>query len=269
MAFFRVNRIFFIACAAILSGCGPSHEVRSDFKKYYDSFDVEGSFVLYDQNADHYTYFNPDQSTEGFTPVSTFKICNALIGLETGVIPNENFVLPWDSVVRQVAAWNTNSTLKEAFQHSTVWYFQELARRVGGERMCYWLHKVPFGNADTSGGIDKFWLNGGLRVSPMQQIEFLKQLHNNQLPFSQRSQSIVKEIMIEKDTLDFVIRAKSGWGALQDRDIGWYVGYIETKDNVIYFSNCIQTSDPNNRAFAKARKAIAYEIMEELGQTYP
>lgn len=242
-------------------------EIRDDFKKYYDQFNVEGSFVLYDPQADKYIFYNQNQFEQTFSPASTFKICNSLIGLETGVIKDENFVIPWDSVIRQNPSWNSDHDLKTAFKNSTVWYYQELARRVGGEQMKYWLDKANYGNADTSGGIDKFWLTGGLRISPKQQIDFLKRLHDNQLPFSQRSVDIVKKIMIAKDTLNYVVRAKSGWGGQDNKDIGWYVGYLETKGNVYYFANCIQSADLNNNNFANARTDIVYLILDDLKLT--
>lgn len=247
-----------------LTSCGQAqkNEVRNDFKKYYDQFSVQGSFILYDQQNDKYTFYNQEQTKQSFTPASTFKICNSLIGLETGVIGDENFVITWDSVVRQNSKWNQDHDLKTAFKNSTVWYYQELARRVGGQQMKLWLDKANYGNADTSGGIDKFWLTGGLLITPQQQIDFLVKLRNNKLPFSQRSMDIVKKIMIEKDTLDYVIRGKSGWGAKED--IGWFVGYIEIGENVYYFANCIQATDFNK---ANARRDIVYLILDDLKLT--
>nr|ALG03675.1 beta-lactamase [uncultured bacterium] len=116
-------------------------EIRNDFKKYYDQFNVNGSFVLYDPQTDNYIFYNQNQFEQTFSPASTFKICNSLIGLETGVIKDENFVIPWDSVTRQNPNWNTDHDLQTAFKNSTVWYYQELARRVGGQQMKYWLDK--------------------------------------------------------------------------------------------------------------------------------
>jgi beta-lactamase class D len=244
-------------------GQQPS-ETRIDFKKFYDDYNVEGSFVLYDQSEAKYTFYNESQFKQQFSPASTFKICNSLIGLETGVIKNENFVIPWDSVVRRIPVWNQDQNLKSAFKNSTVWYYQELARRVGGERMKYWLDKANYGNADTSGGIDKFWLTGGLRITPEQQINFLRRLHDNNLPFSQRSMDIVKNIMIVRDTLGFIVRAKTGWGDQDNLNIGWYVGYVQTKDNVYYFVNCIQTVNSDNPDFAGARIDITNKILAKL-----
>lgn len=76
--------------------------------------------------------------------------------------------------------------------------------------------------------------------------------------------------MIEKDTLGYTIRAKTGWGGQSMKEIGWYVGYLETKSNVFYFSNCIQTDSKNvedvQRAilFDHARKDIVFDILAAL-----
>ena len=176
----------------------------------------------------------------------------------------KTLLFPGIVYARWLPAWNQDQDLKSAFKNSTVWYYQELARRVGGERMKYWLDKANYGNADTSGGIDKYWLTGGLRITPEQQIDFLRRLHDNKLPFSQRSMDIVKDIMIAKDTLDYVVRAKTGWGEQDDTNIGWYVGYVETTDNVYYFANCIQTADSEKKDFVRARTEIVYQILNEL-----
>lgn len=253
----------------VFSNCThkPEVEIRDDFKKFYDRYNVTGSFILFDAKAEKYYYYNQEQLSQSYTPASTFKICNSLIGLETGVIKDENFVIKWDSVIRNHPNWNKDNDLKTAFQNSTVWYYQEMARKIGGKRMKYWLDKANYGNADTSRGIDKFWLSSGLTITPHQQIDFLISLNNYQLPFSKRSIDIVKKIMVAKDTLNFVVRAKTGWGNNDNQEIGWYVGYVETHGNVYYFANCIQCSDINSVNFANARIAITYLILDALNIT--
>ncbi len=260
-----------LAVSCFLSSCTRQQdaEQRDDFKKYYDSFQVEGSFVLLDHSSARTLFYNQSQFNEPFSPASTFKICNSLIGLQTGVIPDENYVIPWDSVVRN-PLWDADHDMKTAFQNSTVWYYQEVARRVGSVRMKHWLDAAHYGNADTTGGLDSFWLSGGLRISPKQQIEFLKALHDYTLPFSKRSIDIVKKMMIVKDTLGYVVRAKTGWGIHGAQDVGWFVGYVESKDKLYYFANCVQIkSDVLNDvkraiAFDNSRTEIVYRILNEL-----
>lgn len=245
-------------------------EVREDLKKYYDQFGVSGSFMLYDQNNDRYVYYQPEQLDQPFTPASTFKICNTLIGLETGVIPDEHYTMSWDSVPRNVY-WDQDHDLASAFQYSVVWYYQELARRVGEDRMKNWLDKTEYGNQDISGGIDLFWLTGGLRISPRQQIDFLRRIYRNELPFSERSLEILKKIMVLRESPDHVLRGKTGWGSQEEQEIGWFVGYVTTKDNVYYFANCVQMpgteldSAPGRADdFNNSRKAIADSVLVRL-----
>ncbi len=257
-------RLVTLLCAASCQN-SPTYETRDDFKKYYDAYHVSGSFVLYDLRKNNYLLYNREQFHEPFIPASTFKICNSLIGLETGVIKDLDFVIPWDSVIRPITAWNRDHNLRSAFQNSVVLYYQEVARRIGGERMKYWLDKAHYGNADTSGGIDRFWLDGGLRITPAQQIDFLKRLYLGELPFSKRSMGIVREIMIVKDTLGVVVRAKTGRSEQDGKQIGWYVGYLERKGNVYFFSNCIQSDSAAIPDFISARIVITYKILADLG----
>ena len=210
-------------------------EVRDDFRKIFDSYKVQGSFALYDYRNEKYIVCNGDQLKKQFIPASTFKICNSLIALETRVVTDENAVFKWDGVDRSNPDWNKDQTMREAFRNSTVWYYQELARRIGGRRMAYWLNKVKYGNADTSGGIDRFWLTGHLRITPEQQIGFLKRLYNNELPLSRQTMDVVKKIMIVRDTAGYTLRAKTGWSEQDGQSIGWYVGYVQTDDNAFFF----------------------------------
>ncbi len=237
-----------------------------ELQSMLDSFKLEGSMLIVDPNGDSLV-FNPGDFDTPRTPASTYKIFNSLVGLETGIIPDENFVIKWDGQKRWNEKWNADHDLKTAFKNSTVWYYQELARRVGGEKMKFWLDKAGYGNADTSGGIDQFWLNGSLKISINQQVEFLRQLQTNNLPFSQRSMDIVKKIMIMEDSNGYVLRAKTGWGFDQkdSSDIGWYVGYVNKNNQVFYFANCVQNHQKADSTFYKARIAIAKEGLKQAG----
>ncbi|MCU0435665.1 MAG: class D beta-lactamase [Bacteroidia bacterium] len=237
---------------------------RNDLNYLYDSIGVTGCFVMYDPQAEQYTYVNKDYKSVKMTPASTFKIFNSLVGLETGVIADKNFMLEWNKKKHSNAAWNKNHTLETAFQNSVVWYYQELARRVGPEKMKQWLDSCHYGNADTTGGIDKFWLSGKLRISPEEQVEFLKLFYYYRLPFSHRSIDIVKEIMVADVQPGYTVSGKTGWGDTETLQTGWYVGYVETGGKVYFFANLIYTENANNPHFADARKALAYRMLREM-----
>ena len=74
-----------------------------------------GSRHQHIQNCRGAAYLNT--ATERMAPCSTFKIWNALIGLESGIIASaDEAFYRWDGQTRAIPAWNKNLTLKEAFQ---------------------------------------------------------------------------------------------------------------------------------------------------------
>lgn len=232
-------------------------EERPGFAKYFKEAGVEGAFLFYDLKHDKYLAYNSERLQQGCIPASTFKILNSLIALETGVIRDENEILKWDGSVREVAAWNQDHNMRSAMKVSAVWFYQELARRIGEERMQHYVNLASYGNRNISGGIDMFWLTGDLRITPREQIELLVRLHQNELPFSQRAMDIVKDILIfEKDDA-YVLRAKTGWA----NRVGWFVGYVERGDNAYFFANSVVIMKPGDE---KARITIVKALLRDL-----
>lgn len=240
-----------------------------EWKKYFDESNVKGTFVLYDQQKGKYFIYNKERYDTRFIPASTFKIFNSLVALETKVVKSEKEVFEWDGFDRGNSNWNVSQNMKDAFQNSTVWYYQELAKKIGFKNMQEWIDKCNYGNKDISGGIDNFWLKGKLRISAKEQVEFLKKFQADLLPFSKEVTETVKKIMIAEETINYTLRAKTGWGDEGTQDIGWYVGYVERpkpgdkekKKEFYYFALNIDMTSSSN---AEARKLIARKILTEL-----
>ncbi|KAM3095271.1 class D beta-lactamase [Phormidesmis sp. 146-35] len=237
-----------------------------DFGRHFQELGVEGSIVIYDSKSDRIFQHNPQRNTTAFLPASTFKILNSLIALETGVISDELAILTWDGVSRKIPAWNRDLNMREAIKLSAIWFYQVLARRVGHDRMQQWVSKVGYGNQTigSSDDIDQFWLQGKLRITPQQQIQFLRRLYKNDLPFSKRSLSIVKDIMIMEKTPDYTITGKTGWVGVADDvipKIGWYVGYLEKGENVYFFATNIDIRNEKNPA---ARLELTRRCFKDL-----
>ena len=237
----------------------PASEVRPELERNFQGF--KGAFVLYDLQNNRYIRYNPERCAERFIPASTFKIMNSLIGLETGVIPDADYVIKWDGAQNEIPAWNQDHTLRTAIQNSVVWYYQELARRVGEKRMQEYVDAAHYGNKDISGKIDTFWLEGGLRISANEQVEFLKRLYKGELPFSQRSMNTVKEILALEKTETSQLSGKTGSAQRVSPPASWFVGYLETKGNVYFFATNIEGLDGTGD---KARE-IAQNILHDLG----
>ena len=234
---------------------------KLDFGRHFQELGVQGSILIYDSNRDKTYEHNPSRNTQAFLPASTFKILNSLIALETGVLKHELSVLTWDGIKRDIPGVNRDLNMKEAFKASAVWFYQVIARRVGHERMQKWVTKVGYGNQKIGSkeNIDKFWLEGELRITPQEQIQFLRRLYKNDLPFSKRSQSIVKDIMVVEKTPDYTIRAKTGLS--RRPGIGWYVGYLERDNNPYFFAVNIDFRDRKDIA---ARKELMRRCFKDL-----
>jgi len=234
----------------------------------YADAGVEGAFYLVgtlntkrgDKVTQTWTY-NKEAVEEPVIPASTFKIPNTIIALETGVMSDESDTLNWDGVQRSVEAWNKTQTLTEAYRNSTVWFYQELARRIGSTNYRRWLRKLDYGNRDFGGGIDQFWLTGDLRISCKEQTAFLRKLRNREFPVSAGTYEKLRHIMFEPSAENYNLYGKTGWGYVDSTNIGWYVGYIESNGTTYYFAQRVWTTE-NNPDFGPLRRRIAYQALE-------
>jgi len=237
--------------------------ISQDAKKYFDEYEVKGSFMVYDMYADKYYYYDSARCFTRFTPASTFKIPNSIIGLETGILTDENFVIPWDGTKSRETC-DKDLSLKDAIKFSCVWYYRELARRIGADKMQEMLNAFNYGNKDISSGLDNFWLEGSMKISQAEQTEFLKKLYKYELPVSKRSVDILKNIIVLDSTTDHIMRGKTGWGFEDNTNIGWLVGWIEKSDNVYFYAINVET-DKDNPRFAESRRAITEKIFRDFG----
>jgi len=249
----------------IMIGCATFERSEvTDLRKHFTDSGYDGTTVVYDVVQDRYTIVNPERADKALLPASTFKVFNSMTALETAVIRDENEVIRWDGVVRSQDAWNHDHDLTSAMRTSCYPYFQELARRIGNERMQQWLDRTNYGNHKVTPQIDSFWLEGDLRISAKQQVQFLTRLAKYELPFSRHSMEITRRIIINERTSDYTLYAKTGW-AQQPTNVGWYVGWVEKKDGHIYvFATNIEAAqaDPS---FGEARIRITKDILKDRG----
>jgi beta-lactamase class D len=230
-----------------------------------------GAFVLYDNSGNKYFRINEERCSKRVLPASTFKIPNSIIGLETGVIPDENFVIKWDKIERGNKGWDKDNSLATAIKFSVVPYYQELARRVGKEKMQKYLNDFNYGNKKIGERINTFWLDNSLKISPDEQIEFLKNFYFYKLPASKRSIDIVKKIMPCEEYPLAVLKYKTGGGQKDNgKWIGWLVGYIEKRNEKlpgskdVYFFALNVDGDSFDEVSGLRMKA-AKNIFKQLG----
>ena len=236
--------LLIINYALLIISCTPNNvTIDSSIQKYFDSNHVTGTFGLYDNGTGQFTISDLSRFKDSaYLPASTFKIVNALIGLETGVIVNEKMQIPWDGTIRYypsgdtATGWNRDLTAEEAFKASAVPYFQEVARRIGKDTMQRWLDSLKYGTRKIKTKIDTFWLDNSLKLTPDEQMGLVKKLYFGQLPFQKRSQDLVKKMMLQEDNANYKLSYKSGWGFRENgRSIGWMVGWIEENHHAYFF----------------------------------
>jgi len=237
-------------------------EKKRDLSSYFGNY--SGAFVLLDSSNDKWLRYNPDLCKKRMSPCSTFKIPNSLISLETGVAEDPEFVLKWDGSKQPIEVWNKDQTMRSAFSVSCLWYYQELAKRIGSERMNEFITKIGYGNCDISGGITKFWLSSTLAISPDEQVDFLRCLHTGKLPFSRRSVDTVLDIMTVSKYGDTIYRGKTGTAGDPVKGIaaqGWWVGSICSPKADYYFATCISGGENPS---GKTARQITESILTDL-----
>ena len=240
----------------------PKIEERKDYKKFFDDAGVTGGIYVYDLKKNIYTIYDRKRMDTGFVTASTSKIIHSLIFLDSGAVADENETLKWDGTRRSVEAWNKDHSLRTALPVSAVWFYTEVSKRVGQERMQKYYDSVGYGNRSTNGFGTDYWNNGNLRVTPREQIEFLVKFHQNRLPFSPQVISIVKDIMTEEKTGKYVLRAKTGWSDSFTPQVGWWVGYVERASGEVYFF--ATEIDIKKDEDAAKRKEITRNILKSL-----
>jgi beta-lactamase class D len=268
------NRTIFKLLIALI--CMPMWALGQsvDLQKPFKECGINGSITLYDYQTKKWIFSNEADAAKATLPASTFKVVNTLIALETGVIKDENELVKWHG--------NQDTTrygyrpriyhdmsLKEAFKMSAGWVYVVLAGRVGKQRYKHYLTKCQYGNVDLSQSGDDFWNFGKFAISPKNQIDILKGVYEETLPFSKRSFRILKKIMVAEKGKDYVLRAKTGWTRDGGKDTGWWIGYVikgKGKAKQVYFfaTRLIKSRTEKNKNFGRCRKTITRQILKQL-----
>jgi beta-lactamase class D len=230
-------------------------------KELFDKYGVQGTMIIQSFDGQKKYVYNEQRANQPLLPASTFKIPNTLIALDMNLIENENAIIVWDKQEREITQWNQDQTLKSAFQNSCVWCYQYFALQLSIEQYKNYLKILHYGNEEIGESVTSFWLDGQLRITPYQQIAFLKKLHNNELPFKIEHLEILKSIMIEKENENYTIRAKTGWAKSEVPNHGWYLGDVQTKEDVWFFATNIITKSAQD---LPKRKYITMQALKNL-----
>lgn len=236
----------------------PKDTIYEDLSSYFQEYN--GSFVLLDLNKEQYHIYNEKLSKERVSPCSTFKIVCSLIGLEAGILQDENTKMSWDGTIYPYEQWNQDQSLDSAFTYSVNWYFEKLLLKLKKEDLEKYISQLEYGNQNISGKKD-FWNESTLKISPIEQVELLRKLYLYELPFANSNVDTVKSIMkvLEQDSI--VLSGKTGTGIIDNKSInGWFVGYLEKDRQVYIFATNIRGKD---NADGKNAREITLSILQD------
>jgi beta-lactamase class D/beta-lactamase regulating signal transducer with metallopeptidase domain len=213
------------------------------------------------------------QCDERVTPASTFNIAVSLMGYDSGFLADEHTpALPF----RQgYADWNPDwrATTDPAswLKYSVVWFAQQITTRLGVARFQDYVDSFNYGNRDLRGdagkdnGLAMSWIASSLKISPAEQVDFLRNMVNRQLPVSEKAYDMTSRIM-PSQTLDngWVVHGKTGTASpvLADgsddpeRQYGWYVGWASKGERTVVFARLVL--DRKQQAFAGWRVKEAF-----------
>lgn len=262
------------SASAPVSGAAASSEAssavgtppleRPELRQHFAAEGVVGTIALFDSKDGVVSCSDVARCTRPVLPASTFKIANSMIALETGAVEDAETVLPWDGKTYEISDWNQDLTLRAAVRVSCVPCFQAIAREVGAERMSDWVKRLDYGNHDTSGEIDLFWLSGKLRISPAQQIDFLRRFEAGQLPIQARTAEIVRDVITLDVGQNHVLRGKTGFsGSPRGQLLGWFVGWLELAERRVFFATLIDQISPDVDIFP-VRRRVTERVLRAL-----
>lgn len=272
------NIVVYSFTAALLAGLAPalfSHASEDkhyqwsasgqnisslDMAEYFNGYD--GSFVLYDLNNDQWGIYNEDQASVRVSPDSTYKIYDALFALEEGIISPDASGLAWDGTLNPFESWNQDQTLASALSVSANWYFQELDKQMGTDVIRSHIREIGYGNENISGSPDSYWMESGLKISPIEQVELLTDLYRNTFDFAPENIRAVKDGLRLSSSPAGTLYGKTGTGQVDGQNVnGWFVGFTETADNTYFFAVNIRAE---SNASGSSAAEIALDVLDEM-----
>lgn len=223
---------------------------------------LHGTFVLYDVMGNRMMGYNRTRAQVRYIPASTFKIPNSLIGLAAASVRSVDEVLPYGGKPQPIKEWEQDMSLRNAIRISNVPVYQELARRTGLARMRDGVAALGYGNGTLGTQVDDFWLVGPLKISAVEQAEFLARFGQLQLPLSRPIQLSVREILFLESGDKWALYGKTGWATTYRPQIGWWVGWVQKGDEVYSFALNI---DMPTMADAAKRIELGKACLKALG----
>ncbi len=249
---FRILLVFI--GASFSSGYSQSTTAKYPFRGVVYLENLKGDKSYGEQGGDF-------REWERYCPASTFKIFNTLILLTEEAVSLDQ-VIPWDGVQRNYPGWDQDQTLETAFRGSMPWVYSTLSGQVSRARYEKYLRIYHYGNAKLGPRPDYFWLDDSLRISPQEQVAFMRNIYRQKWVKFRKYYPILKQWMFIEGNEEYKLYAKTGWASDIEYPLGWYVGYVETAGEVWLFALVMDLPEPG---MLPMRKEKVMEMLRKCG----
>ncbi|MES1945553.1 Beta-lactamase [Salinisphaera sp. PC39] len=251
-----------LAACVLATGAVQAQEWREDAEigQLFRKAGLRGTFVVYDAGRDRLTGHDRSRANNRYVPASTFKVPHTLIGLSVAAVADVDEVVPYGGEPQPFAAWERDMSLREAIAVSNLAVYRTLARRIGLARMRDGVSRLGFGNGEIGTVVDRFWLDGPLRISAVEQTRFLADLARDALPFPPALQAATRDIvLLERREDGRELYGKTGWENAPGPGVGWWVGWVRDGADVYAFALNIDMATPADadRRVSLGRAALA------------
>ena len=253
-----------LACCLVISLLAHAEDQAIDH--LFQNAGVDGTIVIESLTKGQRLVHNAPRAQQRYPAASTFKVLNTLIALEEGAIAGDDSTFHWNGTQYSIANWNQDQTLDSAFKVSCVWCYQQIALRVGAFKYSAYIQQLNYGQLKEPFNGTEFWLDGSLTISAEEQIAFLRKVVERKLPFKASSYDALKRIMLTDEAAQYRLYAKTGWATSSTPSVGWYVGYVEVKDEVWLFALNLATRDANDLPL---RIQLAKDTLKAIGALPP
>jgi beta-lactamase class D len=226
------NFFLYVIAALLFTSCGRENILtQNQWGDIYKKHGIDSAcFEMIDNTHDQAFIYNLERCSRRMSPASTFKVFLSLAALESNVALDENLMIAWNKIPTGKPEWDKDMTMREALKVSSEPYFKELAKKMGAVEMQKWLDTIRYGNKRIGQDIESCWVNDTLLITPDEQVGFMKKLYFDKLPMSQRSQRIVRNMLLQEETAEHKLYFKTGTKLNGNRSLVWLVGFIERKE---------------------------------------
>jgi beta-lactamase class D len=216
------------------------------------------------------------------SPASTFKIALAVMGYDAGILSDEHTpAWPYkEEYAAWMESWKKTVDPTSWLRDSVVWYSREITRRLGSDRFQDYVERLDYGNHDLSGdpgrnnGLTNAWLSSSLKISPTEEVAFLRKLLSHQIPVSNQALDRTIAVLPQFPLPDgWIAHGKTGNGFQpgpdgkpdHDRQFGWFVGWAQKADRRVIFARLVK-DDARIEEFAslRARDGVLADLPQLL-----